>query len=43
MRDSILSNHLHLIVEAKGRGALSRGMKGLQVRIARALNKPWNR
>jgi hypothetical protein len=38
-----MSNHLHLIVEAKNRRALSRGMQGLLVRIARALNKLWDR
>ena len=40
---SIQSNHLHLIAEAKGREALSRGMQGLLVRIARRLNKAWGR
>jgi REP element-mobilizing transposase RayT len=36
---SIQTNHLHLIVEADDRRALSRGMQGLLVRVARALNK----
>jgi putative transposase len=36
---SIQGNHLHLIVEADGRRALSRAMKGLAVRIAVALNR----
>ncbi|MBK7643330.1 MAG: transposase [Planctomycetes bacterium] len=40
---SIQSNHLHLIVEARDRLALSAGMKGLLVRMARALNRVWNR
>jgi len=40
---TIQGNHLHLIVEAKSREALSRGMKGLSVRIARSLNKAWGR
>jgi len=40
---SIQSNHLHLIVEASGKSALSRGMQGLAVRIARALNSAWRR
>jgi REP element-mobilizing transposase RayT len=40
---SIQSNHLHLIVEAHDRRALSRGMQGLTVRIARALNALWDR
>lgn len=35
---SVQSNHLHLVTEAKDKDALSRGMKGLQVRIARGLN-----
>jgi REP element-mobilizing transposase RayT len=40
---SIQSDHLHLLVEADDRRALSRGMQGLLVRIARALNKLWTR
>jgi putative transposase len=36
-------NHMHLIVEACDRHALSRGMQGLGVRIARALNRVWRR
>ena len=40
---SIQSNHLHLLVEAKGKEALSRGMQGLLVRIARGLNRLWSR
>ena len=40
---SVQSNHLHLICEAEDRPSLSRGMKGLLVRIARALNRLWGR
>jgi REP element-mobilizing transposase RayT len=40
---TIQSNHLHLIVEAHDRPALSAGMKGLLVRIARGLNRAWRR
>ena len=40
---AILDDHLHLIVEAGGRDSLRRGMQGLVVRIARALNKLWRR
>lgn len=40
---SIQSNHLHLIVEAADRAALSGGMRGLLIRIARALNRLWGR
>jgi putative transposase len=36
---SVQGNHLHLIVEAEGREALSRSMKGLAVRIAVGLNQ----
>jgi putative transposase len=36
---SIQSTHLHLVVEACDRRALGRGMKGLLVRAARALNR----
>jgi putative transposase len=40
---SLQSNHMHLMVEAEDRRALSRGLKGLQVRVARTLNRVWNR
>ena len=40
---SVQSNHIHLLVEAEGNEALSRGMQGLQVRMAKALNKLWER
>ena len=36
---SVQGNHLHLIVEADGRAALSKSMKGLAVRVAVGLNK----
>ena len=35
---SVLGNHLHVLVEAESSVALSRGMQGLNVRIAKALN-----
>ena len=40
---SILSNHLHLIVEAKSRASLSRGVQALEIRLARKLNRAMNR
>ena len=40
---SIQTTHLHLIVEARDSRALSRGMQGLLVRAARALNRAWGR
>jgi hypothetical protein len=40
---TIQTNHLHLIVEARDAQSLSRGMQGLLVRIARGLNRLWQR
>jgi putative transposase len=40
---SVLGNHLHLIVEADDSVALSRGMQGLNTRVAKALNKVLGR
>ena len=40
---SVQHDHVHLIVEAKDKSALSRGVSGLAVRIARALNKMMER
>src|SRR5687768_5874641 len=40
---AILSNHLHLIVEANDSAALSRGLKGLAIRIAWAVNRAMGR
>jgi hypothetical protein len=40
---SIQSNHIHLIVEADDRLALTRGIKGMAVRVARLLNGLWKR
>jgi REP element-mobilizing transposase RayT len=36
---SVQRDHIHLIVEAVDRRALRRGMQGLSIRVARALNK----
>ncbi len=40
---SVLGNHMHLMVEADSREHLASGMCGLKIRIARALNKVWDR
>ena len=40
---SIQSNHLYFIAEAQDEIALARGMKGLFVRVAKALNRAWER
>lgn len=36
---SVQTNHLHLICEADDKLSLARGLKGLQIRLARAINK----
>jgi REP element-mobilizing transposase RayT len=36
---SVQSNHIHLIAEAADRRALSRGLQGLAIRIARTINR----
>jgi REP element-mobilizing transposase RayT len=36
---SIQDHHLHLVVEAAGRTALSKGMQGLNIRVAKRINK----
>ena len=38
---SVQRDHLHLVVEAGNRRQLSRGMQGLMIRIAKALNRFW--
>jgi REP element-mobilizing transposase RayT len=40
---SILSNHVHLLLEAKDEQELARAMKGFLVRVARSLNRLWGR
>src|SRR4051812_16845088 len=40
---SVQGNHLHLLVEARDQRALSRGMNGLGVRVARGLNRVMQR
>ena len=40
---AVMGNHVHLIVEAPDRARLARGMQGLGVRIARALNRVMQR
>jgi REP element-mobilizing transposase RayT len=36
---TVMGNHLHLIIEADSSGALSRGMQGLCIRLAKAMNR----
>ena len=40
---SVQGNHLHLLVEANGADSLARGIQGLAVRLARALNRAGSR
>src|SRR5215471_1006304 len=40
---SVQGNHVHLLVEARDEKALSRGMNGLGVRVARGLNRVMRR
>jgi putative transposase len=40
---SVQGNHMHFVVEAPDERALTRAMKGLEVRMARALNKVMDR
>jgi REP element-mobilizing transposase RayT len=40
---SIQRDHAHLIVEARGREALARGMKSIAARLARAVNRVFSR
>ena len=43
VHNSVQGNHLHLLVEAEDRASLSRGMQGLGIRIAKALNRVFAR
>jgi putative transposase len=40
---SVQSNHIHLIVEAKDRTSLSKGMQGLLIRLANQINRACER
>ena len=40
---SVQTNHVHMIAEARDERALSRGMQGLSIRMAKALNRLWSR
>lgn len=40
---SVMTNHLHLVLEIENEGSLAAAIKGLCVRMARALNRLWER
>ena len=39
----VMNDHMHFVVEAASRDSLRRGVQGLAIRIARALNRLWAR
>ena len=40
---SVQGNHIHLVIEVPGKEALARGMQGLTIRLANALNRVMRR
>ena len=40
---SVQGNHVHLLCEAQSARALSRGIQGFKVRVARGMNRLWDR
>lgn len=40
---SLQKNHVHLVCEAKDEGALAKGMQGLSIRVAKAINRALGR
>ena len=40
---SVQGNHLHLLVEAEDRESLAKGMQGLAIRVAKAVNRVFRR
>jgi REP-associated tyrosine transposase len=40
---SVMGNHVHMLVEATEAQSLSRGMQGLGIRMAKALNRVMNK
>jgi REP element-mobilizing transposase RayT len=40
---SVQRDHLHLLVEAENKLRLARAMQGLEIRVAKALNRYWRR
>lgn len=43
MHFSVQDDHVHLIIEADGKRALERGLRGLAIRVARAVNHALGR
>ena len=39
----VISNHMHLLVDADNEQSLSRAMQGFNIRLAKAINKLWHR
>lgn len=40
---SVQQNHIHMVVEARSKERLSRGVQGLAIRLARGINRAQNR
>ena len=40
---TVQSNHLHFLIEAEGRKQIARGMQGLGIRLAKAINRALGR
>ena len=40
---SVQADHIHLVIEADGKESLTRGMQGLTIRLARAINRALGR
>jgi REP element-mobilizing transposase RayT len=40
---TVLGNHIHMVVEADDARALAKGMQGLSIRVARAVNRHYGR
>ena len=40
---SVMSNHIHMLIDSNNQELVSRAMQGLCIRIAKALNRGWKR
>ena len=40
---SVQHNHIHMLCEAEGKEALTRGMRVINIRLAKRWNKLWRR
>jgi REP element-mobilizing transposase RayT len=40
---SVMSNHIHMLIDANSQEDVSRAMQGLGIRVAKGLNRHWHR